>query len=410
MKVAILFEVRTYSGGLLHQSLGVLDYIMSKEFSDYDIEIILISNSPKLQESLTQKYKKKLKFFQFHKLAERYGKLFDSGILNIVLKKLNFKNPFEKFLIKNKYDLVFFLAPTKYINYCGNINFIVNLFDFNHRLENIFPEYRKEDIIYDTERIIKKSVTHAYKILVNSLAAKNDLLNLYNCPNQKIDIINYSSNLINKFNNNENNINCKKKLEKFIIDLGLNKKKNLLFYPAQFWPHKNHKYLVDVAKKLVKKNIDFQLIFCGAKKINYEYIKKEIVDNDLTSKIIIFDYLEDEEVISIYHFCKAVIVPTYVGRSSLPLLESIYFNKKIFYSQNILDGEIEKIITPFDLKNPDDLANKLIDFLNKDISEFKDDIILSEKYQNFLMDNKKSKEILKKIFNEFNYLIKRWKK
>jgi len=71
MKVAILFEVRTYSGGLLHQSLGVLDYIMSKEFSDYDIEIILISNSPKLQESLTQKYKKKTKIFSISQVGRK---------------------------------------------------------------------------------------------------------------------------------------------------------------------------------------------------------------------------------------------------------------------------------------------------------------------------------------------------
>lgn len=410
MKVAIHFEVGNYSGGLLHQSSGVLDYLMKKEFSDYNFEIILVTNSDKLEKSLLQKYGNKIKKFYHHKWAERFSKITDKGFLSIILKKLNFINPFEKFLLKNNYDLVFFLSPTKYVNYCGNINYIINLYDFNHRLENIFPEYRKKNIIYDTEKIIKKSITHAYKILVNSQAAKKDLLNLYNCPNQKIETIYYSSNLINKFEKNENNINDKKILENFFISLGLKKKENLFFYPAQFWPHKNHKYLIDVAKILVKKNFNFKLIFCGAKKINFNYINQEIEDNDLKSKIITFDYLEDEEVISIYYFCKAIIIPTYVGRSSLPLLESVYFNKKIFYSQNILDGELEKIITPFDLNDPNDLANKLEDFLNKDRNTIINNKIDFEKYQSFLNDNKNSKKILKKILNDFNYLIKRWKK
>ena len=35
-------------------------------------------------------------------------------------------------------------------------------------------------------------------------------------------------------------------------------------------------------------------------------------------------------------------MPTYLGRSSLPLLESLYFNKPIFYNKNILDNKLKK--------------------------------------------------------------------
>ena len=63
--------------------------------------------------------------------------------------------------------------------------------------------------------------------------------------------------------------------------------------------------------------------------------------------------------ISIYKNCNAVLIPTLIGRSSLPLLESLFFKKKIFYSQNVLDHNLEKYVEEFDLNDPDDLSKKI---------------------------------------------------
>ena len=65
-------------------------------------------------------------------------------------------------------------------------------------------------------------------------------------------------------------------------------------------------------------------------------ILKKINDLKLEKNIKILGHINDEELISIYKYCDAVIIPTYLGRSSLPLLESLYFNKKIYYSKVFL--------------------------------------------------------------------------
>ena len=43
----------------------------------------------------------------------------------------------------------------------------------------------------------------------------------------------------------------------------LNQLKKYLLFPAQFWEHKNHEFLIEVAKILKVRNLDIKIYFCG---------------------------------------------------------------------------------------------------------------------------------------------------
>ena len=150
-------------------------------------------------------------------------------------------------------------------------------------------------------------------------------------------------------------------------------------------------YLIDT-KILVQKKLNFKFIFCGSKKSNYNYIINKIKSKNLQDHIKVFDYLDDDNVISLYLNCLAVLVPPYVGRSSVPLIESFYFKKNIFYSYNILDKEIEQYVNTFDLKSPDDLANKIENFLASNKKNQKPEEAFSFFLKNF--DKEKSNNII----------------
>jgi glycosyltransferase involved in cell wall biosynthesis len=402
MKVAIFFEANNFSGGVYNLSMSTINSLNNKELSDIDLNIVTttFSNIKKLRS-----VDAKSEFFPSHKLAERFNRLNKIKLFNFIFKKFKIINPFEKFIKKNNYDLIFFLSPSKYIEYSGETNFIVNLFDFNHRIENSFPEYRSKNNIEEIDDIITTSAKKAYKIFVNTDEAKKDLQNLYNCHSSKILILPYGSSLVNLYeskNNITSFLNIFKKLE-------VSKTKNIFFYPAQFWPHKNHKYLIDAAKILDANNIEFRFIFCGSKKINYDYIVNQIKLNNLNDKIFIYDYLDDDQVVALYLNCLAVVVPTYVGRSSLPLLESFYFKKTIFYSKDILDPALEKFVNAFDLKNPHDLAHKISEFLDLRSSRAQEKIIKAYDYYSEFLNFKTRNEHVIAVLNDFKYLRKRWK-
>ena len=120
---------------------------------------------------------------------------------------------------------------------------------------------------------------------------------------------------------------------------------------------------------------------------------------ELGQSMRILGHVNDEELISIYKYCDAVIIPTYLGRSSLPLLEAIYFNKKIYYSKDILDKKLVPLVEEFDLNDPNDLANKIINYKNKDIRyDYKD--LFTDKY---------FKDTYEGIIDDFRFLQNKWK-
>ena len=61
-------------------------------------------------------------------------------------------------------------------------------------------------------------------------------------------------------------------------------------------------------------------------------------------------------------------MPTYLGRCSLPFLESLYFRKKIFYNKHILDKKFLKYIIEIDPEDSEDCFLKIKKFtLNENI-------------------------------------------
>ena len=63
----------------------------------------------------------------------------------------------------------------------------------------------------------------------------------------------------------------------YLIILNYNNK-IIIFYPAQFWAHKNHKYIIDAAEILKNENnTKYLFVFCGGNKGNFKYIKDLII-------------------------------------------------------------------------------------------------------------------------------------
>jgi len=71
---------------------------------------------------------------------------------------------------------------------------------------------------------------------------------------------------------------------------------------------------------------------------------------NLTNQITFFEYLNDEDIKNLYKNCKALVMPSLVGYSSLPLYEAFYFEKLVFYSKDLLDTSLQNFLNEIDLK------------------------------------------------------------
>jgi hypothetical protein len=52
----------------------------------------------------------------------------------------------------------------------------------------------------------------------------------------------------------------------------------------------------------------------------------------------------------------------------MPLLEGLFFNKKIFYTNNILDKKFYDYVTGINLRKPKNFAEKLFEYFSKEYS------------------------------------------
>ena len=391
MKIGFFVSLKE-TGGSLNQTKGFLNKINKINSED---KIIIITDSLKGIEQLKLT---NIEVLYFKKSFFKKVYFFLIGFLS-TNKFFSFKisNPFEMFVKKNNIDLLIFANPSFYSEYCENIDYVINIWNTEINDYASFIEFKNGNY-QDQKRIIKTSVENAFRIVVFTNQNKMDLINQFNCTPEKIVTQNLSPFLPHKLNELKE-INFLDVYSKFDFD----KNKRWFFYPAQFWSHKNHVYLLNALKVIIsKKNNNIGFIFCGRDKGNLSFIKNKISEFNLHNYIKVLGHISDEELISIYKCSQGTVIPTYLGRSSLPLLESIYFNKKIFYSKNILDDSLKPYVVEFDLKDANDLANKLIDYSNnpKDVNFEYEQINPSKLFQNNY----------KIIIDEFRAFLNTWKK
>lgn len=401
MNIGIIFDTNTKAGGGFYQSLS--SAIMLNKIHEKKFDLFFIVFSDEVEKILRSRGLKTLKFKR-NIFLSFYKSIIKFEIISKLLNKLNYKNIFFKFLIKNKIKFIIFLGPSTLINFLENINYSYTIYDIQHKTFPFFPEYRGKNYYSDRDSIIQEAVNKSFRILVDTEKTKEDVSFYYKCKTEKI-IVQPFNPFLPKIFDNKKDYSLSEKIKKKI---NLKNNQNYLFYPAQFWPHKNHRYIVDflnLQKKIGKDS--YKVVCCGSNRGNRNYIDKIVKKNDLEENFIIFNFLSDEEVIQLYTNCFGLIMPTYVARSTLPLYESFFFQKPVFYSKNILDEEIYKYVVSFDLNNPNDLIDKL-----KNIEDKKIDInnltnLAFEYYKNKCNENLFINNY-KKIINEFEYLSNRW--
>lgn len=96
-----------------------------------------------------------------------------------------------------------------------------------------------------------------------------------------------------------------------------------VFYPAQFWHHKNHLNLMKAIKILVKDIPDIHLILVGSEKNNIKTIKNYILENDLEKNVTVKGFVNDGNITYLYRHAVGLVMPSYFGPTNIPPLEAM---------------------------------------------------------------------------------------
>jgi glycosyltransferase involved in cell wall biosynthesis len=97
-----------------------------------------------------------------------------------------------------------------------------------------------------------------------------------------------------------------------------------LFYPAQFWPHKNHVGLLLALKEARDHHgLDLRLVLTGSDKGNLAYVRETVTRLGLDGHVIFTGFVSDGELASLYANAASLVFPSFFGPDNLPPLEAM---------------------------------------------------------------------------------------
>jgi hypothetical protein len=319
-----LTNLSTAGQGVYTYSIGLLDGLLKIK---RDIKISLFVNLELFKLLTSYKKNKKIKFIIIDnkKKVSKYLDFFFImlGLIKIYPSKLHY---YLHNIINKKNKIIFedncqvLICPGVTLSaYNLNIPTILCMHDIMHVN---YPKF-----FFTKEKIVRKltyenSMRYCTKAIASSEFMKNEFINYFDFLNKKkIKVIPEGVD-INFF---------KKKKYKDGKIINFNLPKRFLFYPAQFWEHKNHLLLLKVIKDInFNSNKKINLILTGKKKYYYKFL--ETLLNEIKSNVFYLGSVSKEDLLKIYNLSTAVVIPSIYESSSLVIYESFSLKKNVIAS------------------------------------------------------------------------------
>jgi glycosyltransferase involved in cell wall biosynthesis len=314
---------------------------------------------------------------------------------NKIKQKLGVNSqPFSKFDAAAKdigLDLFWFTAPG---TYDVSFPYIYTVWDLGHRRTPYFPEVSRSGWSWQNrESTYQNMLYKASFILTGNEEGKKEILENYSVPSGKIRI---SSFPVASF--------CRGEERKPSFDIP----EQFFFYPAQFWPHKNHICILESLVILREKyGLKPTVFFTGSDKGNKKYIESKIIEFGLENQVHFTGFLKDEELKWLYTHATAMIFASLMGPNNMPPVEATYLNCPVIITD--LDGHKEQLQDTalyFNGYKPDELSEHIRTLLTE--KDTRDHIIEKEKVLAREFDKINYFSCIKQIIDEFALIRKTW--
>lgn len=105
----------------------------------------------------------------------------------------------------------------------------------------------------------------------------------------------------------------------------------ILFYPAYYWPHKNHAQLMQ-ALATYDESAPHLLLTGGDRRDDLLDLSKALGVSD---RVTTLGYLSESELAQTYQASSAILMPTRMGPSNLPPLEAWHYRRPLVYNDRL---------------------------------------------------------------------------
>jgi glycosyltransferase involved in cell wall biosynthesis len=180
--------------------------------------------------------------------------------------------------------------------------------------ENYYPENFSRWQRAWRHQVHSRLLGRARRVICESSYVKTDIVRYFDVPEERIAVI--AAPPLRQFLADETD----ERLQATRVRLQLPGK--FLFYPAQFWTHKNHLRLIEAFREVAAEVPDLKLVFTGKKRDQYETVMNAVDSFGLNERVCHLGYVEQDDLQAIYRLATALVMPSLFESVSIPIYEA----------------------------------------------------------------------------------------
>jgi glycosyltransferase involved in cell wall biosynthesis len=189
---------------------------------------------------------------------------------------------------------------------------IATIHDLMHRYEPHFPEVRSLFRRGIRDHRFGSLARECSRVLVDSEVGRRHVVESYGADPARIFALPYIA---------PGHISSARERSDF--DSTYRLPPRFLFYPAQFWRHKNHTRLLEALKLTVADCPDIQLVLSGGFRYEYQRVLAKVRQLDLADRVHFVGYVPDGDLRGFYVRARALVMATFFGPTNIPPLEAM---------------------------------------------------------------------------------------
>ena len=347
-KIAVYLTGRPNNGGSYQYWMAVLKALADIDRNCYQVTVYSPYEDWKtISDTLDIKFQAVYKDLNILQKICIYG--FSRVLPLVIMRKFSVLwDPFVKELKNNRPDM--WIGQTTAIGEeLLGIPTIIPIFDLMHRYRSDIPELQEK--YKEREKLYTYQCKHAAMILVDSEVGKQHVLECYGTVAEGV----------------EDRIRVLPFIPPDYIYEGQESQSfpyeifdKYIFYPAQFWTHKNHKRLLEALKQLKDKGVIVNLVLVGSEQNNERTVSDLIVDLELQDQVKILGYVNNPEMIYLYRHARALVMPTLFGPTNIPQLEAFVLGCPVATSGIYgIPEQVGDAALLFDPDNVDEIAESI---------------------------------------------------
>ncbi|MDO8303037.1 MAG: glycosyltransferase family 1 protein [Sedimentisphaerales bacterium] len=220
--------------------------------------------------------------------------------------RLLWRSSFELSARRAGIEFVWFLGPRPVDI---DLPYLTIVLDLQHRKQPWFPEVSEFSEWETRERRLAPFLRRAAGIITGTQAGRDEVTHFYQIPEDRIHILPHPTPAYAMAERKQNE-----------LPHGL--KPGFLFYPAQFWAHKNHVNLILAVKQLRNEGLNNPLVLAGSDFGNQAHVKNTIDLLGLQDQVTMLGFIDKEELVALYQNALALTYVSFFGPENLPPLEA----------------------------------------------------------------------------------------